>query len=111
MSLRASFCDSLTFVDYNNLVHRGRADLFHRAARPANLHIIHGRGVSQTKMNSRVIRGGETASADYIRSLPDLPGAEIHGCTHSISRALRAADKFQFHPVVMIRIHVSQKCG
>src|ERR1700733_805643 len=65
--------------------------------------------IAQSEMWPRVIGRDIAASADHVLPLSDSVCGEVHGCAHRVTRAPGAADKFQFHPMVVIGIDVSQK--
>src|ERR1035438_8927770 len=60
-------------------------------------------------MNAHIVRGQITAAAEHIAVLPDPACGEVYSGSDRVPWATRAAHQLQFHPMVLIWIHIAQQ--
>src|ERR1700689_2393270 len=74
-----------------------------------NLNTVDGNCFAQPEVNAEVVGGEITAAAENVATLPYAPACQIYGGPDGVVRALCASDEFQFHPVMVIRVHIAQQ--
>src|SRR4051794_38276516 len=65
--------------------------------------------ITQSEMQSLIIRRCVTTSAQHVPALANTIRTQINRCAYRIARRFRAADKLQPQPMMMVRANVAQQ--
>ena len=76
-----------------------------------NLYRIHFIRITQAEVNAGVIVGDKAAAAEHVSPLLDASGGEVHRGADRISGTFWSPGQAQFHPMMVIGVHVAQECG
>src|ERR1700761_4086352 len=101
--------NALSFNESVDTIDVWQLDLFDHAGWPMNLCCSSICCVAQTKVQAPIIGRDVTSARQHILAHPHSIRAQKYSRTSCIARTLRASDKFQFHPMMMIRAHIPQQ--
>src|SRR5712692_5546795 len=99
--------DSFTFLDCIDPVGRGNRDLLFCTARPVNLHPVHFRRCSKTKVQTLVGTRCVAPSAEDVSALPRASCCDKYLGSNRITWTLGASHQFQCDPMIRILDYVA----
>src|SRR4051794_9495088 len=102
-------CDAVTLGDREYAIDSRKLYRLLCARGPMDLGCAGVDGVSEAKVQSRIVAGHIAPAAHHILPLPYPVGGEVNRRSHSVARTLRPSYQFQFHPMMMIGKDVSEK--